>query len=269
VRLANAAFVKAKAVGAGDLPICGSDASDNVCIGGPFGAAGGAAQVGICPATTGYLYAGATQAAIWNATTLNAVNCLTVGTASSAASAGAVRLNNNTAIRAKAAGAGDLTLIATDASDNVVVGGPTFGGGGGAPQVGICPASFGYLYSGATNIAFWGTSNMQFAVPLLGRSAPFSVHGETSIATAPPFSVVASDYIYNTMILTNAGAGNVTIPAPADAAHAYDITIINTGAGLKTITTGAATTYGATLNTISRVHVNVSGVHVLSSTSYP
>jgi hypothetical protein len=106
--------------------------------------------------------------------------------------------------------------------------------------------------------------------PIYGNGSPFSVHGKTTVATAPPFTLAAADFILDAIMLSNAGAGIVTFPAVSVDSGAYYKTVINTGAGTKTLSNGGASTPTLATNLTGRYLFDVAGVHLTGPTvAYP
>ena len=172
-------------------------------------------------------------------------------------------------------GAADLPLIATT---------------GAAIQIGN-QTSIGACETYANAVRLWGTtatdiyntSGSGFALhitsatfetgqPIVGgNSTPYGVHGKTTVATAPPFALVAADYAMDAIMLSSATVGTVTFPAPGTDAKAYYKTVINpAGGGLKTLSTGAGSSPTLSASTTGRYLFDLAGVHLVGATAaYP
>ena len=118
---------------------------------------------------------------------------------------------------------------------------------------------------GAVNYLRASAGSLQAGFPVIGLATPYGVHGKIDDATAPPFTVAAATYQNEAIKLTNAGAGTVTFPTATDAT-AYTKTIINTGAGTKTIQQAAGLTVGLATGLAGRFLFDAAGVHLVGAT---
>ena len=108
--------------------------------------------------------------------------------------------------------------------------------------------------------------------PMVGyaaQSSPFSVHGKTTVATAPPFTLAAADYAKDAIMLSSNTSGTVTFPSATDAT-AYYKTVIVSGTTGKTLSNGGASTPVAVTGTTGRYLFDSAGVHLTgTAVAYP
>lgn len=149
--------------------------------------------------------------------------------------------NGQHVVARNAANSADYILAGVDSSDNCVIGG-YWDGSKATTQLFLAPSTWIFLRINGTDVLQVSGSKINASKPILGDSgttSPYGVHGKTTVATAAPFTVAAADYLFDTIVLSEATAGTVTFPLPAADSGAYTKFIINTGAGTKTISNGA------------------------------
>lgn len=98
------------------------------------------------------------------------------------------------------------------------------------------------MTSSGVNVLVTSSTQLKAGVPIVGSATAYGVHGKKSVATAGNFTVASTDYIFDTIRLTDNSTATVTFPQPASDAGAYTKFIANASLNTKTITTGAGAT---------------------------
>ncbi len=198
---------------------------------------------------------------------LNLVSTAPLKSGPTPATAGVIRLSNNTNIMARKVGDdGNLVLVKSDDSNNVIVGGEVDGSNSG-PQVFVSAGSFGYLRAGGTSAALWTSGNFMPATPVIGYNAPYGVHGGTTFTFIidANYTVDAAVYCYDWIEFTTGGwvsGHSVIFPAPASKDKGYYKTIFNNTSLAITVSTGSGNTKNLLAGTTTRFWFDDTGVSI-------
>ena len=190
-----------------------------------------------------------------------------VSVGASPAASGMLRVPNNVdVITSKTVGGVDVGLLG-HSSGNALYVGAANAGATHVDNLYLYPNTGGQLLTtGAGVILDWSGTNLSSAVPIVGFSQPWGVHGKIADATVGAFTVTAATYNYDAIQLTGGTAATVTFPSATDAA-AYYKTIINTSGVTKTLSNGGATTVAITTGNVGRYLFDAAGVHLVGATT--